>query len=132
MTLSGIFTLCFVAAISIDVARATECSSLIAGSSLVVPENTECTLSSGLTGLNDILVHGTIQVTAASNVQLSATIVHVLTGGKIAADNLASGGYGAGNTLGSGGKNVILMYFYGTLSSTSQTLKGSDPVPILI
>lgn len=93
--------------------EAADCSTYISGSQLVVPENTNCDLSSDI-DINEVQILG--QVTSTSNSGINITITctsFVIEAG--AEVNLAGKGHqkgqgpGAGNAVGSGGMNYILL-----------------------
>lgn len=100
--LRGAITLFWILGFSVDVVRATECTTLLSGSDLTVPDNTECTVSADF-GVTTLTLQGTMKVISPVPVTISAQTMDIQAGAKLSADAIIDDGPGNGNSLGSGG-----------------------------
>lgn len=104
MARTGVGTLGWILFLSVvRTVRATDCSTLISGSTLEVPTGTECTVGDNLNiPAVTVTVYGTMTITV-KNVTITVTDLEIKAGAILAANAVSTGGDGAGNSLGSGG-----------------------------
>ena len=105
--LNGVLTLLATLLGCTEMVTSDECANQVLNGNLEVAENTECTIDSDIVGLTTITVHGDMTVTADHIITIGAITIHVGSTGTLTADGVITGGVGAGNSDGSGGRNVL-------------------------
>jgi len=106
ITPQGVISFVWILSVFVGSTLAAECDTLIVGTALNVPDNTECTMSTDIDAPDVVVtVYGSMRAVVAS-IGIACASLEIKAGGKVSADALSSSSTqpGAGNSLGSGGK----------------------------